>query len=77
MIPFRVIEDFFEVFYNKNATVLRNAFSKTAMIQRASYREWKTVPILQDISNFIYRVASRPDTHVLKEALGITNGEPG
>jgi len=68
--PFEAIEDFFEAFHNKDATVLNNAFSEEAVMQRASQREGKSVLIQQDISNFVNRVANRPETPVWKEALG-------
>jgi len=34
--PFEAIEDFFEAFHNKDATVLNNAFSEESVMQRAS-----------------------------------------
>jgi len=68
--PFGAIEDFFKAFHNKEAKVLSTAFSESAVMQRAVHREGKSVLIQQDISNFIKRVASRPDTPVWEEALG-------
>ena len=73
--PFEAIEDFFEAFHNKDATVLNNAFSEEAVMQRASQREGKSVLIQQDISNFVNRVANRPETPVWKEALGTPVGQ--
>lgn len=68
--PFGAIEDFFKAFHNKEAKVLSTAFSESAVMQRAVHQEGKSVLIQQDISNFIKRVASRPDTPVWEEALG-------
>lgn len=68
--PFGAIEDFFKAFHNKEAKVLSTAFSESAVMQRAVHQEGESVLIQQDISNFIKRVASRPDTPVWEEALG-------
>jgi len=68
--PFEAIEEFFEAFHKKEATLLKNAFSEGALMQRATYREGKSVLIQQDILNFISRVANRPTTPVWREELG-------
>ena len=68
--PFEAIEDFFKAFHNKEAKVLSTAFSESAVMQRAVHQEGESVLIQQDISNFIKRVASRPDTPEWEEVLG-------
>ena len=68
--PFGAIEDFFKAFHNKEAKVLSTAFSESAVMQRAVHQEEESVLIQQDISNFIKRVASRPDTPEWEEVLG-------
>jgi hypothetical protein len=68
--PFQAVKTFFEVFHNRDLQGLKDSFDATAVMQRAAMRNGKSVLFPQDVSLFIERVASRPNTPVWNESLG-------
>lgn len=68
--PFKAVQSFFEAFHQKDSLGLTQAFYPNAKMQRAVYKNEKSILLDQDISIFIKRVANRADQPSWRESLG-------